>query len=136
MTWSRLTKDFNYPADKPIFSISFPDAWIVDGGDEDDEDAGQSLSAGPKDETVLAELSALDAKDAVEAIKEAQAAFKEEFEGIKIDKTQKGEINGLKVSLFNATSVDEDGEKVIINVALYVPPKGETYFMLFFVSTA
>jgi|TARA_B110000908_G_scaffold135966_2_gene161025 hypothetical protein len=81
-------------------------------------------------------LIALDAKDAVEAIKEAHAAFKEEFEGIKIDKTQKGEINGLKVSLFNATSVDEDGEKVIINVALYVPPKGETYFMLFFVSTA
>lgn len=128
-TFAIADQVYNYPADEPIFSIAFPDKWKVDTEEE------QSLSAAPEDELAAAELIALDAKDAVNALKEAQEGLKEEFENLKIDKTQKGEVNGLKISLFNATSVDEDGIKITINCALFVPPKGETYFMLFFVST-
>ncbi len=128
-TFASADQVYNYPADEPIFSIAFPDKWQVDAEDE------QSLSAAPEDELAAAELIALDAKDAADAIKEAQQGLREEFKNLKIDPTQNGEVNGLKISLFNATNVDEEGTKIIINCALFVPPKGETYFMLFFVST-
>lgn len=121
---------FTYPADEPVFSIAFPDDWEIDDEDE------QAISAAPEDELVAAELIALEADEAKAALAEAKAALKEEFEGLEIDEVQNGEVNGLGISLFNASAEVEDAGKFTMNCALFTADEGETYFMLLFIASA
>jgi len=115
---------FNYPSEKPIFSIAFPDAWKVETGD-------QSLSASSADELVNMELMALDAAEAASAITDAKEGLEEELKGIKwLGEPEKGELNGLKVTFLNG-NVTLEGVKMAVNCAVFAPKAGETFFMLF-----
>jgi hypothetical protein len=121
---------FTYPAEEPVFSIAFPDDWDVDDEDE------QALSVFPDDELVSVELFALEADEAEGALKEVKAALADEFEEFKADKAQEGEVNNLKIKLFNANGKDEDGNEYTLNCALLTPGEdADTYFVLIFVAS-
>ncbi|MCB1275441.1 hypothetical protein [Prosthecobacter sp.] len=113
----------NYPADKPIFSISFPDGWDVEIGEE-------SVSAASPDELVNMELIALDAGEIATAIDDAKEGLEEELKGIKWTKPETGELNGFKVTFLNG-NVTTEGVKLAVNCAVFAPKGGETFFMLF-----
>lgn len=114
---------FNYPADKPIFSIAFPEKWKVETGDG-------SLSASSPDELVNMELMALDAAEIGTAIDDAKEGLEEELKGIKWDEPEKGELNGFKVTFLNG-NVTLEGVKMAVNCAVFAPKAGDTFFMLF-----
>lgn len=117
-------KTFDYPADEPYFSVTFPDDWNVDGED-------QSLSASPEDETVAVELMALDAEEFDAAIDEAAKALAEEFGELEWTDPQEAKVNGMDVVLANAKG-ELEGETVHVNCCFFAPEKAETMFMLFF----
>lgn len=120
----RADQVFNYPAEKPIFSIAFPDAWKIETGD-------QSLSASSPDELVNMELMALDADEAASAIDDAKEGLEEELKGIKwLGEPEKGELNGLKATFLNG-NVTLEGVKMAVNCAVFAPKAGDTFFMLF-----
>lgn len=114
----------NYPAEKPIFSISFPDDWTVEGDDE-------SVSASSKDEMANMELIALDAAELDGAIEMGKESLKEELKGIKFSgEPEKGELNGMKVIFLNG-QVTIEGIKMAVNCCVFAPKKADTFFMLF-----
>lgn len=119
----RADQVINYPAEKPIFSISFPDGWKVEPGEE-------SVSAASPDELVNMELIALDADEAATAIDDAKEGLEEELKGIKWTKPESGELNGFKVTFLNG-NVSIEGVKMAVNCAVFAPKGGETFFMLF-----
>lgn len=120
----RADQVFNYPDKKPIFSISFPDKWKVETGD-------QSLSASSPDELVNMELMALDAAEAATAIEDAKESLEEELKGIKWEGApEKGELKGFNVTVLNG-SVALEGVKMAVNCLVFAPKEGETFFMLF-----
>ncbi len=120
----RADQVFNYPSEKPIFSIAFPDAWKIETGD-------QSLSASSADELVNMELMALDADEAASAIDDAKEGLEEELKGIKwLGEPEKGELNGFKVTFLNG-NVAIEGVKMAVNCAVFAPKAGDTFFMLF-----
>ena len=100
------SRGFTHPADEPIFSIAFPDDRSVDH----------------------------EADEAVGALAGAKAALKEEFEGFEVDEIPKGELNGLNVSLFNASAGNDEDGKFTMNCALFVPEEGGTCFLLLFIA--
>lgn len=113
----------NYPEDKPIFSIAFPDDWEVE--------AEESVSASSPDEEVNMELIALDAEELAEAIDLAKESLSEELKGIKWNgKPEKGELNGMDVTFINA-KVAIEGVEMAINCAVFAPKGKDTFFMLF-----
>ncbi len=113
-----------YPADEPIFSITFPEKWTV--STEDD-----SVSASSPDEEVNMELLALDAEAADEALKIAKETLAEQFEGIQWNgEPETGELNGMKASFLNAKVKIEDIE-FAVNCAIFAPEDADTFFMLF-----
>lgn len=120
----RADQVFNYPAEKPIFSIAFPDAWKIETGD-------QSLSASSPDDLVNMELVALDADEAASAIDDAKEGLEEELKGIKwLGEPEKGELNGLQATFLNG-NVTVEGVKMAVNCAVFAPKGGDTFFMLF-----
>jgi hypothetical protein len=128
-SFATAQKVFEYPADEPTFSITFPEGWTVESEEEG------SLSGAPEDELVAVELMALEAEEADGAITEAKEAFSDLYEEIEFDEIQEGELGNMKVKLFNAKGTDEEGDKYNINCALFAPKGGETFFMLFFVGS-
>lgn len=122
-TLASADQTINYPVTDPIFSISFPDDWKV-------EAEGQSVSASSKDELVNMELLALEAEELDAAITGAKEALDEELKGIKWDKAEKGELNGMNVTFLNG-EVAIEGVKVAVNCAVFEPKGADTFFMLF-----
>lgn len=121
---ARADQVFNYPAEKPIFSIAFPNAWKIEPGDG-------SLSASSADELVNMELMALDAAEAASAISDAKEGLEEELKGIEwLGEPEKGELNGFKVTFLNG-NVTLEGVKMAVNCAVFAPKSGGTFFMLF-----
>jgi hypothetical protein len=121
---ARADQTINYPEKNPIFSISFPDGWKVDTGDE-------SVSASSADELVNMELIALDAEALDGAIDLAKESLTEELKGIKwTDEPEKGELNGMNVVFINAQTTLE-GVKMAVNCCIFAPKKADTFFMLF-----
>lgn len=115
---------YEYPADDPFFTISFPDKWTIEGDDE-------SLSAAPKDESVAVELIALAAEDFEAALDEAAAAIEDGFDNVSYDDPQEGKVNEMDVLLINAEGA-VDGQKLHISICLFAPEGAETIFMMFF----
>jgi hypothetical protein len=113
----------NYPDKNPIFSISFPDGWKVETED-------QSVSASSKDELVNMELIALEAEAISGAIDAAKESLEEELKGIKFDKPEKGELNGMNAVFLNA-NVTLEGVKMAVNCCIFEPKGADTFFMLF-----
>lgn len=113
----------NYPADEPIFAITFPEKWKVE--------AEESVSASSPDEEVNMELIALEAEALDEALNLAKESLVEELEGIKWNgKPEKGELNGMAASFLNAKVKIEDIE-FAVNCAVFAPEGADTFFMLF-----
>jgi hypothetical protein len=113
-----------YPEDDPIFSISFPDDWEVEGDEE-------SVSASSADELVNMELIALEAEAIKDAVKMAKEGLTKELEGLKFKgEPEKGEMNGMDVIFLNAEVTIEE-IKMSVNVCLFAPKKADTCFMLF-----
>lgn len=120
----RADQIFNYPAEKPVFSIAFPDAWKIETGDK-------SLSASSADELVNMELMALDGDELASAIDDAKEGLEEELKGIKwLGEPEKGELNGFNVTFLNG-NVTLEGVKMAVNCAVFAPKAGDTFFMLF-----
>lgn len=114
----------NYPAEDPIFSITFPDGWEVTGEDD-------AVSACSKDELANMELIVLEAEALGDAIDIAKEALAEEMEGIVFKgKPEKGELNGLNAAFLNA-EVEIEEVKVAINCCVFAPKDAEEFFMLF-----
>lgn len=114
----------NYPADDPIFSITFPEGWEVDGEDD-------AVSACSKDELANMEMIVLEAEALGDAIDIAKEALSEEMQGIVFKgKPEKGELNGLNVAFLNA-EVEIEEVKVAINCCIFAPKDAEEFFMLF-----
>ena len=76
------------------------------------------------------ELLALDAEALDGAIELAQESLAEEFEKIKFDDPEKGELNGMNVVFLNGQTTLE-GIKMAVNCCVFAPKKGNKFFMLF-----
>lgn len=117
-------QEINYPADKPIFSITFPEDWEVEAADD-------SVSASSEEGVVNMELLALDADALEAAIEAAKESLAEEFEELEWNgEPQKGEMNGMDVRILNAKVKVED-EEMAVNCAVFAPKGKATFFMLF-----
>jgi len=113
-----------YPADEPIFSITFPEKWTVKTEDD-------SVSASSPDEVVNMELIALDAEASDGAVKIAKETMAELFEGLKWNgEPESGELNGMDATFLNAKVKIEDTE-FALNCAVFSPKDADTFFMLF-----
>lgn len=113
----------NYPAEKPIFSIDFPDDWKVE--------AKESVSASSPDELVHMELIALEADAKEEAMDLAKESLAEELKGIKWEgKPVTAEANGMDVTFLNG-KVTVDEVEMAVNCVIFAPKGKETFFMLF-----
>jgi hypothetical protein len=121
---ARADQTINYPEKNPIFSISFPDAWKVEIGEE-------GVSAASADDLVNMELLALDAEALDGAVEMAKESLTEELKGIKwTGEPEKGELNGMNVVFLNAQTTLE-GVKMAVNCCIFAPKKASTFFMLF-----
>lgn len=112
-----------YPEKDPIFSISFPDGWKVEAGDD-------SVSASSADELVNMQLNSLDAAELDSAIKDAKEGMAEEIKGIQWSEPEKGDVNGLKATVVNG-EVTIEGVKMAINCLVFEPEGADNFFMLF-----
>ncbi|MFN7561406.1 MAG: hypothetical protein ACK5TH_06475 [Prosthecobacter sp.] len=129
LTLSMLTapaiaeQTFSYPKDTPIFSITFPDDWDVE--------VGEDISASSADELANIQLFALEGGDLKTAVTAAKEAMSESFEGMNWKgKPEKGELNDMPVT-FLTGSVTIEGVEMALNCAVFAPKNEDTYFMLF-----
>ena len=114
----------NYPDKDPIFSISFPDAWKVETGE-------QNVSASSPDSLVNMELIALEAEALDGAIDMAKEALAEQLKGLEWSgEPEKGELNGMHVTFLNGQVVIEE-VKMAVNCMVFAPKDADTFFMLF-----
>jgi len=99
-----FAEDYTIPKEDPIFSISFPDKWSVTHEDE-------SIDAVTADESIQLYAQTDDADTIENSVEEAIDYLTEA--GVKIDeksqKTNEGEVNGIKIQGMNWDGTDEDG---------------------------
>ena len=114
-----------FPKEKPVMTFTLPDKWEVKNND----DGLISTPPAPDEEGVILEVVKLEAPlaDHEAAVKEAKETM-EDFKNVKYDEPQKGEKDGLGVTIYNATGEDEDG-KAFINLVL-ISKEGEKNFIL------
>lgn len=121
---ARADQTITYPEKNPIFSISFPDGWKVEPGED-------SVSASSADDLVNMELMALDAEELAGAVEAAKEALTEELKGLKWEgEPEKGELNGMNVTFVNGQVAIEE-VKMAVNCAIFEPKGAKTFFMLF-----
>ena len=120
---AKADKAVGFPKETPVLTFNLPDDWEVKNGEDG------LISTPPDDEGVILEVVELDAPltDRDAAIKEAKATM-EDFKNVKYDDEQKGEKDGLGITILNATGEDEDG-KAFINLVL-LSKEGSKNFML------
>ncbi|MGJ8695582.1 MAG: hypothetical protein ACSHYF_04645 [Verrucomicrobiaceae bacterium] len=123
-TASLAQQVINYPAEEPVFSISFPDEWTLTMEDE-------SVSASSKDELANMELVVFEAEALDDAIKMAKEGLKEELKGIQFsDDPAKGKLNEIDVIFLNAKVTMEEVD-FAVNCCVFTPKDSEESFMLF-----
>lgn len=117
---------FEYPAENPIFSITYPEGWDV-------EPSSDTISASVGDGAVSTVLMAVEGNNIESAIDGAQAGIEEIFPTVKMDdEVQQATLNNLEAILINGVG-ENDEAKVNFTCAIFTPD-GETFFMLFLFS--
>lgn len=120
----------DYPKDSPVLTFSIPDSWSVDLDDN-------SLMATPTkdDDSVIVEVvdleATLDSFDA--AVKEAKETMSE-FKDMKYDEMEKGQKDGLGITILNAQGEDKHG-KAFINLVLLAKPGAKNFILLSCISS-
>lgn len=119
-------KAVDFPKAAPLITFSLPDTWNV----KFDEEGGLMATPGKDDETVIVQVDELDvALDSFDdAVKDAKETLSE-FKNVKYDEMQKGEKDGLALSILNAESEGEDG-KNFINLVLVAKPGAKNFILL------
>ena len=113
---------FSYPAESPVFSITFPDNWKI----ETEEDL---LHAAPADESIYVGLWAM---EGIENIENALEALDKEIEDIIQDieagEPMETEINGIPFIIIEGRGKIEDDISVDLSVSVF-STDGETFFI-------
>lgn len=113
-----------YPAESPIFSISFPDDWAVTAQEE-------TVSITTPDHLVNMELMALESDALDGAMQAAKEMLAQELKGVEFTgEPEKTELNGMDVTFLNGKATLE-GVEMAVNCALFAPKEASTFFMLF-----
>ncbi len=119
---------FTYPGEDPLFSISFPDDWIVDL----DEDL---LSSMPEDESIYLGLWAIadsdNLEDALDALDEVIEELVVEFEAGELEEL---EINDIQIFYVDGSGLDTEGNDVNVSAAIFSPDE-EMICILFYYGT-
>lgn len=116
-----------YPAEDPVFSISFPEDWIVNLDEE-------SISATPSDSSISFNIIALGAADIDSAIAYADLFLSDMFQDLELDDPISEEYNGLNFLSISGSGTDESGTEIYVDVELISDNEGQ-YFMLFYFGT-
>ena len=113
---------FLYPADDPIFSVSFPDEWIVETEEE-------LLQAMPVDETIYIALWAMEDVDdidlAMEALDEELGSI---IENVEAKDPQEVMINEIPFIIIDGKATVEEEIPVEFSVVVF-STDGETFFV-------
>ncbi|MBN1999649.1 hypothetical protein JW935_18995, partial [candidate division KSB1 bacterium] len=117
-----FAKTFQYPANDPVFAITFPDNWTIQTEEE-------LLHASPEDESLYLGAWALqegdDPEAALEGLDEAISDFIDEVEW---GEAEVVEINGIDFLTVDGSGVTDETE-VDISVTLF-SPDGKTIFII------
>jgi hypothetical protein len=115
-----------YPADDPVFSVTFPENWST----ETDENI---IHATPNDSSLYLGIWALekgsDLDAALDAVDEAVSSLVKDLKVGEVDSTVINDIQFLNV---DGTGKDEDGNPVNVSVALFSPDKEQIFILLYF----
>lgn len=114
---------FTYPADAPVFEITYPANWEV-------EQEEQVITAGPASGELSSVLMAIAGEDVESAIEGAEAGLNDTFAEYTLSEPSEGELNGLPVLFFNGKGQTPDGVELDMGCAIFTP-NGETFFMIF-----
>ncbi|MDZ4401354.1 hypothetical protein [Prosthecobacter sp.] len=123
-------KSVDFPKAAPLLSVSLPDAWEVDIDDD-----GLMATPSKDDDSVIVEFVELEAAlaDHDAAVKEAKETMAE-FKKMKYDDMEKGEKDGLGITIINATGEDEHG-KAFINLVLLAKPGTKNFILMSCISS-
>jgi hypothetical protein len=117
-----------YPADNPVFSITFPEGWRT----ETDENL---LHAVPQDSSVYLGLWALeDAKNLDEALDAVDELVGSLVKNLEVDEVDSSILNDMEFLSVDGKGIDTEGDAVNVSVALFTPDE-ETVFILLFYGT-
>ncbi len=123
-------KSVDFPKAPPLLTFSLPDTWEVDLDDE-----GLLATPTKDDDSVIVELAEPEAalSDFDAAVKEAKGTVSE-FKNMKYDDMEKGEKDGLGITILNAEGEDEHG-KAFINLVLLGKPGAMNFILLSCISS-
>jgi hypothetical protein len=119
-------EEYVYPSDKPLVSMTFPSNWKVSTEE-------QLLHAMPPDESVylglwfVHEAAELDA-----ALEEVDNLTKELLGSLTLGETKKATLNGMPVEYIEGEGVSKEGDKVMVDVALFNPQQGTVGIAIYF----
>ena len=115
---SGADQTINYPAENPLITFSAPDDWKVK------VTSGSFFVVSPDGGDVIVEVAAMEAAadDDAAAVKEAESTIDEDFNNLKLTKSDPVEANGLVLSLLGGEGEDSSG-RAHINVALIRHPE-------------
>ena len=119
-----------YPAaEAPIFSIAFPDDWVV-------EQKNGQVSANPPDESMLLLLwTVAGAENQANALQMADELLAELFTDIEFDEPETTATNGIEIFQLNGRGQEKDGTTVEIGMDIFSPDDGETFCVLQYYGT-
>lgn len=126
---AKADKVIGFPKEKPVLTFNLPDDWKVKNGEDG------LISTPPDDQGVILEVVELETPltDRDAAIKEAKATM-EDFKNVKYDEEQKGEKDGLGITILNGTGEDEDG-KAFINLVILSKEGSKNFVLLSCISS-
>jgi hypothetical protein len=117
-----------YPAENPVFSISFPNGWLT-------ETDGELLHAMPEDSSVYLGLWALeDAKTVDAALDAVDEVVSSLVTQLKVGEVDTLVINGIAFLSVDGKGIDTEGDRVNVSAALFSPDQ-ETIFILVYYAT-
>lgn len=115
-----------YPAENPIFSVTFPDNWETETEDD-------ILHATPSDSSIYLGIWALeDVKDLDAALDAVDETVSSLVKNLEVGEVETSDINGIKFMIVDGEGKDEEGDYVDVSVALFSPDEKQIFIMLYY----
>ncbi|MCP4404310.1 MAG: hypothetical protein GY801_44270 [bacterium] len=136
MTGPAFAETYSYPADDPVFSISFPDNWTV----ERDPNYEKGLVALSEDEEIEIDLWVLEEQEVEDDLLEALEAAGREVATIiqewvtdfEVEERTEGEVDGIRFHQLSGTGVYKDDESKVEVAVTFFSPDNERIFVLMY----
>ena len=120
-------EEYRYPsAEEPVFSITFPDNWIVDA-------EGNLLHAGPPDRSIYLGLWALEEAESIKAAVESlDEAITDLVTEVQWEDPEEMSINEIPFLTIAGVGQAEGEQEVTVEVAIFSPDGEQLFLLLYF----